>query len=79
VPNGEYYNVPPRGLADVRLTYARDLAKGGKIRTGLWCKNVADREYLKHVIGNGDVTGYTGKAGSFGTPRTYGVDFVYEY
>lgn len=44
----------------------------GSLRIGLWAKNLMDKEYTVLTSNLGSI------ASVYGTPRSYGVDFVYE-
>jgi iron complex outermembrane receptor protein len=50
----------------------------GEMRVALWGRNLTDEEY---TVLSTDFTGGTGTviAAQFGTPRTYGLDVIYEF
>ena len=80
VPHGDYYGRPAYGLLDGRLTLSLDLPRGDRASIALWSRNLLDRKYIAHAIGNGDqFSGYSSQAYALGEPRSVGVNVVYEY
>jgi iron complex outermembrane receptor protein len=65
------------GLWNARLQLSEVSLPKGDLRIALWGKNLADEEY---TIITTDFSGF-GEAVSamYGQPRTYGVDFIYEF
>lgn len=51
--------------------------KQGSMRIGLWGKNLTDEEYT--IITSNLSPGQGAVSSQFGMPRTYGIDFIYEY
>jgi len=78
VPNGDLYNTPSRTLWNARLGYGFDFLSG-RLTAALWGKNLSDKDWYSHNIGNGDVRGYYGRALARGLPRTYGLELTYEF
>ena len=62
------------GLWNARLQWLDIPLPQGDIRLALWGKNLADEEY---TILTTDFKGVI--ASQFGTPRTFGLDFIYQY
>jgi len=79
VPYGSAFATPASTLLNARVGYDFTLANGSKLQTSLWSKNVTDKDWYSHAIGNGDLRGYYGKALSRGWPRTFGIDLTYQY
>ena len=52
-----------------------ELGGNGRLHVSLWAQNIADEEYRNWGIDFGSL-GYAGA--TWGQPRTYGIDFVYE-
>ena len=69
------YVIDDYGLLNARLTLSNLKMLGGDMRVALWGKNLRDEEYYTSLFQlNGGNTG-----ASFGAPRSYGVDFIYQY
>lgn len=66
------------GLWNARLQLIGVPLPKGEIRVALWGKNLADAEY---AVLTTDFSGGTGTilTSQFGMPRTYGMDFIYEF
>ena len=60
------------------LGYGFDFLSG-RLTAALWGKNLSDKDWYSHNIGNGDVRGYYGRALARGLPRTYGLELTYEF
>ena len=75
-----YGNSESRTLMNARLGLS-DISLGGagSMRFALWGRNLADEEYKVYGadLGVNQGLGYAGN--SFGAPRSYGIDFIYEY
>ena len=70
----EYTPADDRTLLDARASL-NDIDLGsGSLRISVWGKNLTDEEYRMFGIDFG-VLGFSNA--NFGTPRTYGIDFVY--
>lgn len=61
------------GIWNARAQLVDIPLKAGSLRLGLWGKNLADEEYTIITSDLGFVSS------QFGMPRTYGVDFIYDY
>lgn len=75
-----YGNAKARTLMNARLGLSEiSLGNAGSMRVAVWGRNLQDEEYKVYGadLGVGQGLGYAGS--SFGTPRSYGIDFVYEY
>jgi len=59
------------GLLDGRITYAPENANWS---LGIWGKNLTDEEYRLNII-----PFFGEEVSQFGPPRTYGVDFTYNF
>ena len=92
VPNHKNSWQPSFGTLDARLTLAFKLPRGDSAKIGLWGKNVLNKEYKTHVIGQGGavnapdqftgaevLAGYNSQAVAWAEPPSYGVELVYEY
>lgn len=75
--NNQYDSADDRTLIQARVSLS-EIAVGddGSLRVALWGKNLGDEEYREWGIDFGSL-GYAGNV--YGTPRTYGIDVVYEY
>lgn len=75
--NNQFDGADDRTLVQARVSLS-DIAVGdnGALRVSAWGKNLTDEEYREWGIDFGSL-GYAGN--TFGTPRTYGIDVVYEY
>ena len=72
------------GLLNARVQWLGIPLPAGNIRVALWGKNLTDEEYtvLTTDFSGGDnnpVDAFRTVAAQYGTPRTYGLDFIYEY
>ena len=72
------------GLLNARVQWLGIPLPAGDIRVALWGKNLTDEEYtvLTTDFSGGDnnpVDAFRTVAAQYGTPRTYGLDFIYEY
>ncbi len=75
-----YGNSESRTLFNARVGLSEImLGDAGSMRVALWGKNLSDEEYKLYGadLGVNQGLGYAGN--SFGAPRSYGVDFIYEY
>lgn len=65
-----------RTLLNARLTLSEIPVSQGTLRAALWGRNLEDKEYREYGIDFGAV----GHAiNTYGEPRTYGIDIIYEY
>jgi len=65
-----------RYLIDARIELSQIPIPNGNLRVGVWGKNLTDKDYKEWGIDFSDL----GIAGNtWGDPRTYGVDIVYEF
>jgi len=65
------------GLFNARFSLdAIPLVKTGDLSVAIWGRNLADEEYLVDAVGQ---FSWSDKTGAFGTPRTYGIDLLYQY
>ncbi|WOK36198.1 TonB-dependent receptor [Sphingomonas sp. C3-2] len=79
VPGHEIYRIPAYGLLGARLTYTHELSDDRNVRFSIWGRNITDKRYKSHVVGNGDIVqGYFSTAYSMGTPATYGIEFGFD-
>jgi len=62
------------GLSEIAIG-----SDAGSVRVAVWGRNLADEEYKVYGadLGVNQGLGYAGN--SFGAPRSFGVDFIYEY
>lgn len=60
------------GLTDIALA-------GGMLTVDLWGKNLGDKVYRAYGADLGTETGFGYAGNSFGAPRSYGIDFVYDF
>jgi iron complex outermembrane recepter protein len=87
VRNNALYAIPSHGTLDARLTYSTDLPNNKRLKVSLWGKNVTDRHYLQHVIGQGAFLpvpgtpnpGYTYQSLAWAPPPLWGVNFSYGF
>ena len=72
----QYDRAKGRWLLDARLSL-QDIRVGqsGTLRISAWAKNLADKEYREFGIDFSSL-GFAGA--TFGRPRTFGIDFVYQ-
>ncbi|MFO1466070.1 MAG: TonB-dependent receptor [Steroidobacteraceae bacterium] len=76
IPNVETYSTTPAfSLLDARLDLTEINIGTGQLSVGVWGKNLTDKNYLTLAY-QGWVTA---SSGSWGDPRTYGVDLKYEF
>ncbi len=71
----QYDSAKSRWLLDARASLNDIGLGGGSLRISLWIKNLADEEYREWGIDFASL-GYAGA--TWGQPRTYGIDLVYE-
>ena len=72
---GSTVDITDRDIVDLRLTGEFEMAKGlGKI--ALWSQNILDNEYTINAL---DVSAIATDAALYGTPRTFGIDFGFEW
>lgn len=64
------------GIWNSRIELSNINVGTGMLRFGLWGKNLADEEYTV-ITTNFASAGFT--SSMFGTPRTYGLDAIYEF
>ncbi len=64
------------GIWNSRIELSNINVGTGMLRFGLWGKNLADEEYTV-ITTNFASSGFT--SSMFGTPRTYGLDAIYEF
>ena len=79
VPNVETYSVTPAfSLLNARLTLSEiqfGNSDHGKMSVALWAKNLTDEDYVTLAYQGWTTAG----SGSWGEPRTYGLDVRFEY
>lgn len=61
------------GVSDIQLGNA------GSLRAALWIRNITDEEYKVYGADLGVSSGLGYAGNSFGTPRSTGIDFIFEY
>jgi len=71
----QYDSAKARWLLDARASLNDIDFGGGELRISLWIKNLADEEYREWGIDFASL-GYAGA--TWGQPRTYGIDLVYQ-
>ena len=71
----QYDSAKSRWLLDARASLNDIDLGGGDLRISLWIKNLADEEYREWGIDFASL-GYAGA--TWGQPRTYGIDLVYQ-
>ncbi|GAB3312975.1 TonB-dependent receptor [Haliea atlantica] len=65
-----------RNLLNARLNLADIPVAAGSLRAGLWGRNLTDKEYREYGIDFGAI----GHAiNTYGEPRSFGIDVMYEY
>jgi iron complex outermembrane recepter protein len=75
-----YGNAESRTLLSARLGVSEvSLGDYGTFRAALWGNNLTDEEYREYGQDLGVNIGYGYAGASFGQPRTFGIDLVYEY
>jgi outer membrane receptor protein involved in Fe transport len=91
VPNSaEYYSIAPYGVLDGKLSWNFNLPNSKKtMRFSVWGKNILDKQYPLHVIGQGaapfiplpgqPVTGYTYQAVAWAPKSMFGAQFEYGF
>lgn len=62
------------GLVNARLNLTVAGIDTGELRIALWGKNIEDKNYEAHRF-----TAGAGSAVAWAEPRSYGIDFIYEY
>jgi len=92
VPGNELDTQPAYGLLNARVTLSQETDWAHRIKLSLWGRNILNRKYYQPAIGVGtglsnletstsptSPAGYTGRAGAWAEPRTYGLAVRYEY
>jgi iron complex outermembrane receptor protein len=91
VPNSaQFYSIPAHGLLDGRFTWNFDMHGNKKtLRLSLWGKNLTNKQYQEHVIGEGAApfvalpgqpqTGYTYQATAWGAKTQIGAQLQYGF
>lgn len=80
VKGREFYTLPSYGLLDARVTYTHELANSREIRFALWGRNITDKKYKAHLIGNGDIVqGYFSQSYAIGEPASYGIEISLDF
>jgi len=51
----QYYSISPYGLLDGKLSWNFNMPGKQTMRISLWAKNVLDKQYPEHVIGQGSI------------------------
>jgi len=70
--------VAARGIANAKLLLSDIPAGTGQAEIALWIRNLTDKEYVENTVDFGP--GFGGLTQDlFGTPRTYGAEFVYRW
>lgn len=74
-----YQYIPGYSLTDARLSFVSDrLMPGGQLTVTAWVRNLFDKEYFKEAFPTfGSVHAY--RIGSYGLPRTFGVEMKIKY
>jgi iron complex outermembrane receptor protein len=75
-----YGNSESRTLMNARIGVSEiQLGNAGSLRAALWVRNIQDEEYKVYGadLGVNQGLGYAGN--SFGTPRSTGIDIIYQY
>lgn len=88
VPGSEqYYSIGPYGLLNGKLSWNFNVQNNRTLRVSLWAKNMLDKQYPAHVIGQGAViptctpngSGLTGIAGCYaGAPISTVAGYTYQ-
>jgi hypothetical protein len=84
------YSIPAYGVLDGRLTWNFNTHDSKKtMKFSVWCKNVTDKSYQEHVIGQGAApfinlpgqpqTGYTYQAAAWAPKTQFGAQFQYGF
>lgn len=68
------WEIDSYGLLNARLTLSAAAVTDGELRIALWAKNIEDTEYVSHRFFAG-----AGSATAYNEPRSFGVDFIYEF
>ena len=68
------WRVDAYGLINARLNLSVAGIQTGDLRIALWGKNLEDKNYAAHRF-----TAGAGSAVAWNEPRSYGIDFIYEY
>ncbi len=75
-----YGNSESRTLLNARVGVSEvQLGNAGSLRAALWIRNITDEEYKVYGADLGVSSGLGYAGNSFGTPRSTGIDFIYEY
>jgi iron complex outermembrane receptor protein len=88
--SAQYYSIPAHAVLDGRLTWNFNTHDARHtMRLSLWGKNILDKQYPQHVIGQGGapfipipgqpLTGYTYQAVAWAPRALYGVQFQYGF
>ncbi len=73
-------NARSRTLLNARLGVSEiQLGNAGSLRIAAWGRNLTDEEYVVYGADLGVNQGLGYAVSMFGTPRSYGLDLVYEY
>jgi iron complex outermembrane receptor protein len=68
------WEVEAYGLVNARLSLSVAGIDAGDLRIALWSKNLQDKDYAAHRF-----TAGAGSVVAWNEPRSYGIDFIYEY
>ncbi|MEE3241435.1 MAG: TonB-dependent receptor plug domain-containing protein [Pseudomonadota bacterium] len=72
---GSTIDITDRDIVDLRITGEFEMGQGiGKV--ALWSQNILDNEYTINAL---DVSAIATDTALYGTPRTVGIDFGYEW
>jgi iron complex outermembrane receptor protein len=75
-----YGNSEARTLMNARVGLSEiSLGKAGSMRFAVWGRNLTDEEYKVYGADLGVEQGLGYAGNSFGAPRRFGIDFIYEY
>lgn len=75
-----YGNAESYTLMNARLGVAGiELEDAGTLRAALWGKNLGDKEYKVYGADFAVDQGFGYAGNSFGPPRSYGIDVIYDY
>ena len=88
--SAQYYSIPAHSVLDGRLTWNFNTHDAKHtMRLSLWGKNILDKQYAQHVIGEGGapfipiagqpLTGYTYQAVAWAPKAMYGAQFQYGF
>jgi iron complex outermembrane recepter protein len=91
VPGGDLDTQPAYGLLNGRITLTQETDWAHQVKFSFWGRNILNRRYYQPALGVGPgltgytsttpatFAGYTGRAGAWAEPRTYGLAIRYEY